>query len=392
MLIEAPERFEQYGSVRIYDVSKVLELDSLASRNPTGTYKLDYSELEDIGSRTAIVVPVKNEELFTLEGVLAGIPHLSPIILVSASSRLPIDRYKHEMALSKNFYYRTDRPIVTVHQRDPFWGEYLSGTQLEELLDDSGVVRKGKGEGMILGVMIAKYLGYEYVGFIDSDNYVPGSVHEYAWTYYAGFAMAESKGSMIRIQWPYKAKLQESEVYLRRRGRVSRVTNSVMNHVLTMIRRIETDIIKTANSGEHALSMDLATEMRWAGEFAVEPFEYIYLLEKCWIEKDENGCPMIKEGVKIIQLESRNPHIHASRDDEHLIEMLALSLGTIYHSKLVNDSLKKYVIETLRNYGYTGKEPPKPRVYPPIKSVDIDKIVSHVLSESLDARIYGLNP
>ncbi|MCE4614720.1 MAG: mannosyl-3-phosphoglycerate synthase [Desulfurococcales archaeon] len=390
MLIEAPERFEQYGSVRIYDVSKVLELDSLASHNPSGTYKLDYNELEDIGSRTAIVVPVKDEELFTLEGVLAGIPHLSPIILISASSRLPIDRYRHELALSKNFYYRTSRPIIVIHQRDPVWSEFLAGTPLEELLDENGIVRKGKGEGMILGVMVAKYLGYEYVGFIDSDNYVPGSVHEYAWTYYAGFAIAESKGSMIRIQWPYKAKLQESEVYLRRRGRVSRVTNTVINHVLTMIRRIETDVIKTANSGEHALSMDLAVDLRWAGGFAVEPFEYVYLLEKCWIEKDENECPMIKEGVKIIQLESRNPHIHASRDDGHLIEMLALSLGTIYHSKLVNGGLKEYVINTLRNYGYTGKEPPKPRVYPPIKSVDIDKIVSHVLSESIDARIYGL--
>jgi mannosyl-3-phosphoglycerate synthase len=390
VLIEAPERFEQYGSVRIYDVSKVLELDSLASRNPPGTYKLDYNELEDIGSRTAIIVPVKDEELFTLEGVLAGIPHLSPIILVSASSRLPIDRYKHEIALSKNFYYRTDRPIVIIHQRDPTWGEYLADTNLNIMLDEEGVVRKGKGEGMMLGVMVAKYLGYEFVGFIDSDNYVPGSVHEYAWTYYAGFAMAESKGSMIRIQWPYKAKLQESEVYLRRRGRVSRVTNSVMNHVLTIIRRIETDIIKTANSGEHALSMDLALQLSWAGGFAVEPYEYVYLLEKCWIERSEEECPMIKDGVKIIQLESRNPHIHASRDDEHLIEMLALSLGTIYHSKLVNDDLREYIVDTLRNYGYTGKEPPRPRIYPPIKTINIEKVVSHVLTESSDTRIYGL--
>jgi len=47
-------------------------------------------------------------------------------------------------------------------------------------------------------------------------------------------------------------------------------------------------------------------------------------------------------------------------------------------------------LNKLRNYGYTGKEPPKPRVYPPIKSIDVEKIVSHVLTESSDARIYGL--
>ncbi len=390
MLIEMPERFEQYGPIRIYDVTKVLELDSLASRTPPGTHSLSVSELEDIGSRTSIVVPVKDEELLTLDGVLSGIPHLSPIIIVSASSRLPIDRYKHELDLARNFYSRTGHQIIVVHQRDEKWGEYLAGTPLEAMLDDDGRVRKGKGEGMLLGVMIAKYLGSEFVGFIDSDNYVPGSVHEYSWIYYAGFALAETKNAIIRIQWPYKAKLQETEIYLRRRGRVSRVTNSVLNHVLTMIKRIETDVVKTANSGEHALGVDLALEMKWAGSFAVEPFEYIHLLEKCWILKDRDECPMISEGVKIIQLESRNPHIHASRDDEHLLEMLALSLGTIYHSKLVDDRLKEYIMDTLRNYGFTGKEPPQPRVYPPPKTVDAEKIVSNVLAESMDARVYGL--
>ncbi|MEB3806303.1 MAG: mannosyl-3-phosphoglycerate synthase, partial [Desulfurococcales archaeon] len=305
MLIEYPQHFETYGAVRIYDVIKVLELDANGYRGHRGSYILDCAISENIAHQTAIVIPVKNEDLLTLEGVMSAIPHLSPIILVSASARKPADRYMYEVELARTLHTSTRRTIVVVHQRDPIWGEVLSGTSLESMIDpETGTVRKGKGEGMLLGVLIAAGLGMRYVGFIDSDNYVPGAAHEYAWIYYSGFALSPTPYTMIRIKWPFKGKLAASDVYLRRRGRVSRTTNSIINYALTIHKRVETDIIQTANSGEHALSIDLALKLRWAGGFAIEPFQIIDLLERCYLDLSSNTCPLLPEGVTVYQVES----------------------------------------------------------------------------------------
>ena len=383
MLIEYPQHFETYGAVRIYDVIKVLELDANGYRGHRGSYILDCSISENIAHQTAIVIPVKNEDLLTLEGVMSAIPHLSPIILVSASARKPADRYMYEVELARTLHTSTRRTIVVVHQRDPIWGEVLSGTSLESMIDpETGTVRKGKGEGMLLGVLIAAGLGMRYVGFIDSDNYVPGAAHEYAWIYYSGFALSPTPYTMIRIKWPFKGKLAASDVYLRRRGRVSRTTNSIINYALTIHKRVETDIIQTANSGEHALSIDLALKLRWAGGFAIEPFQIIDLLERCYLDLSSNTCPLLPEGVTVYQVESRNPHIHAERGDDHIVEMTARSLGTIYYSKLAVDKVKQRIRKILGEYKWDS-DPPKPIVYDP-SNVNPEKIFTEAVALSND--------
>ncbi|MCE4620711.1 MAG: mannosyl-3-phosphoglycerate synthase [Desulfurococcales archaeon] len=381
MLIERPHRFESYGAVRIFDVAKVLELDANGYRGHRGAYALDCATAENIASQTAIVVPVKNEDLLTLEGVLSAIPHESPIVLVSASSRRPADKYKYEVELARSIHTSTRRPIVTVHQFDPVWGEVLQGTPLESMIDEgTGTIRKGKGEGMLLGVIVAAALGMEYVGFIDSDNYVPGAAHEYAWIYYAGFSLSTTPYSMVRIKWPFKGKLAASDVYLRRRGRVSRTTNAIMNYALSLLRKVETDIVQTANSGEHALSIDLALKMKWAGGFAVEPYQLVNLFENCYIELSSDTCPALPEGVTIFQIQSRNPHIHAERGDEHIAEMTAVSLGTIYHSKLADERVKIRIERILRDQGFL-EQPPKPRVYEPA-GIDPQKVFTEAVTLS----------
>ncbi|MCE4601542.1 MAG: mannosyl-3-phosphoglycerate synthase [Desulfurococcales archaeon] len=383
MLIEYPQHFETYGAVRIYDVIKVLELDANGYRGHRGSYILDCSISENIAHQTAIVIPVKNEDLLTLEGVMSAIPHLSPIILVSASARKPADRYMYEVELARTLHTSTRRTVVVVHQRDPIWGEVLSGTSLESMIDpETGTVRKGKGEGMLLGVLIAAGLGMRYVGFIDSDNYVPGAAHEYAWIYYSGFALSPTPYTMIRIKWPFKGKLAASDVYLRRRGRVSRTTNSIINYALTIHKRVETDIIQTANSGEHALSIDLALKLRWAGGFAIEPFQIIDLLERCYLDLSSNACPLLPEGVTVYQVESRNPHIHAERGDDHIVEMTARSLGTIYYSRLAVDKVKQRIRKILDEYRWDS-DPPKPIVYDP-SNVNPEKIFTEAVALSND--------
>ncbi|MCE4618721.1 MAG: mannosyl-3-phosphoglycerate synthase [Desulfurococcales archaeon] len=381
MLIEHPHRFETYGAVRIYDVIKVLELDASGYRGHRGSYTLDCTITENIAAQTAIVIPVKNEDLLTLEGVISAVPHLSPIILVSASSRKPADRYRYEVELARSVHTATRRNIVVVHQHDPVWGEVLAGTSLEQMIDkDTGTIKKGKGEGMLLGVLVAAALGMKYVGFIDSDNYVPGAAHEYAWIYYSGFSLSTTPYTMVRIKWPFKGKLAASDVYLRRRGRVSMTTNSIMNYALTLNKKVETDIIQTANSGEHAMSIELALKMKWASGFAVEPYQLVDLLEKCYLGLSNGDCNMLPEGISIYQIESRNPHIHAERGDEHIVEMTATSLGTIYHSKLADEKVKTRITKILREYNWED-DPPKPVAYDP-SGVNPEKVFMEAVSLS----------
>ncbi len=380
LLLSPPSGFEAYGAVRVFEEARVLGLDVASGK--AGGLLVGRGELEDYGSRTAIVVPVKDEDPLTLENVLRAIPTVSPLVVVSASTREPLDNYRGELELAEMIGRSLGRKIVVVHQFDPAWGEALEGTSLEDMLED-GKVRGGKGEGMILGVLLAAWLGADYVGFIDSDNWVPGSATEYSWIYYSGFALARSRYPMVRLIWPYKGKLATGDVYLRRRGRVSRHTNALLNMILTRMRRIETDIVKTGNAGEHAMSIKLALSMDWAGGFAVEPYQLVWLLENCGPVAGLGECPALPDTVEVYQIEALNPHIHAERGDEHIAGMLAKSIGVIYHSRLAWDELRREALRRLREQGYEG-EPPKPRVYQ-VRGVDPSKIVEKFLAASRDA-------
>ncbi|MFQ5825529.1 MAG: mannosyl-3-phosphoglycerate synthase, partial [bacterium] len=80
MRIEIPREIERFGAVRFYGLQKVLELDSglngSASPEPgTGIQQIPYEALFEIEKDMAIVIPVRNERLKLIEGVLAGIPH-----------------------------------------------------------------------------------------------------------------------------------------------------------------------------------------------------------------------------------------------------------------------------------------------------------------------------
>ncbi|MCE4628302.1 MAG: mannosyl-3-phosphoglycerate synthase [Desulfurococcales archaeon] len=388
MLIEYPYRFENYGAVRIHETINVLEIDSTNHRGFRGVYSVTYDAIEEYAHRTAIVIPVKNEDILTLEGVISAIPHASLVILISASSRSPVDIYRQEVDLARSIHENTRRPIIVAHQRDPVWGEVLRGTPLEDMLDEDGLVRYGKGEGMLLAAILAAGLGYNYVGYIDSDNYVPGSAHEYSWIYYGGFSLNPGPYVMVRIKWPYKGKLVggTSQLYLRRRGRVSRITNAVLNHALSIIRKIETDIISTANSGEHAMSTRLALNMKWAGGFAIESYQLVYLLESCFLGLDDGQCRFLPEGVTLYQIQSRNPHIHAERDDEHIVDMVVKSLSTIYYSRLNNEDVTKRIRSILESYNW-DRPLPKPRIYDP-RGIDPEKITTYVISNSMDIHFF----
>ncbi|WP_042697765.1 mannosyl-3-phosphoglycerate synthase [Thermococcus sp. PK] len=377
MLLEAPVYKEIFGAVKIYELQKVIKMDTETEDVPMFTVQnIPREDIYRTIGEMAIIVPMKNEKLHLVDGVLKAIPHKSPIIIVSNSKRKGPNRFKQEVDLVKHFCNLTHSKVIMIHQRDPGLAEAFRETGYEDILDENGLVRSGKGEGMLIGIMLARAIGAKYVGFIDADNYIPGAVNEYVKDYAAGFLMSESEYAMVRLHWRHKPKVSRGTLYFRKWGRVSEITNRYLNQLISEKTTFETTIMATGNAGEHAMTMKLAEIMPFSTGYSIEPYEIVYLLERfgSW-ENVEEFQDVFDQGIEIFQIETLNPHFHEDKGQEHVKEMVLLSLTTIYHSKLASERLKRQILEDLRMHGIITEteEPPKPRIMRPIKDIDPKK-------------------
>jgi mannosyl-3-phosphoglycerate synthase len=380
---------EHLGSVKIHGVRRVIELDSGArpsSITPSGVESqvVERSAIEAVEPKLAIILPVKNEDLKVFEGVLSGVPHDCLIIVVSNSRRDDIDFFKSEQDILTRFCQVTQRQAVIVHQKDPYLARAIEEAGYPELLDDDGFIHNGKSEGMLTGLLLAGMLGKEYVGFIDSDNFIPGAVQEYAKIYAIGFSLSSSPYSMVRIQWRYKPKML-GELYFKKWGRVTEITNKYLNHFLSTKGRFETDIIKTGNAGEHAMSLDLAMRLTYASGYGVETQELISIFEEFGITPLTDRA-VAEKGVEIMQTETINPHLHEERgDSDHLYQdMLLPSLAVIYHSPVCEDSTRTLIKNQLVELGCikAEEEVPRMRLMPPPQKADLS-VLSGLLEDHL---------
>jgi mannosyl-3-phosphoglycerate synthase len=200
--------------------------------------------------------------------------------------------------------------------------------------------------------------------------------------------MSESKYKMARIYWSYKAWMSPDELYYRRMGRASSIVNALFNKVLSYRRRVETDIIKTSNSGEHAMSMDLAREIVYGGGFSVETQELISILEKCYLGVERALCPSLPEGIEIYQVESLSPHIHAEKGEAHVLEMIFESASALYHSEIAEEKGKSFILKTLGDLGFS-RDPVQISRYEYPK-IDARKLMDTVLTESTLSTGFGV--
>ncbi len=391
MLLEAAVYKELLGSIMLHEVQRVLKLDTETQfvKSPL-IQNIGREKIYETLGKLAIVVPMKDEKLQLIDGVLKAIPHKCPIIIVSGSQKEGVNRYKLEVELVKHFYRLTQSTVVMVHQRDAALAEEFRSAGYTEILDEKGLVRRGKGEGMIIGMLIAKAIGAEYVGFVDADNYIPGSVNEYVKDYAAGILMAHSDYVMVRLSWRHKPKVAGQSLYFRKWGRVSEITNRYMNMLIGAKTGFETNIIVTGNAGEHALSLKLADHMEFSTGYSIEPYQLVYLFENFGGEAAKQEFQHIYEaGIEIFQIETLNPHIHEEKGDEHIKEMILMSLATIYHSADSTDNIRERILRELVNYQAIedGEEPPKPKILPPIGSIDARKWFEGVQKRS-DSLLY----
>jgi len=83
---------------------------------------------------------------------------------------------------------------------------------------------------------------------------------------------------MVRILWQYKPKISGG-LYFKKWGRVSQVTNKYLNDLIYTRTGFETEVVRTGNAGEHAMSMKLAEILPYASGYAVEPQELVSIFE-----------------------------------------------------------------------------------------------------------------
>jgi mannosyl-3-phosphoglycerate synthase len=382
MRFEAIRAADHVGPVKIHDVCRALELDSGSdaaafTKDNAGTRRISREAISNIEQKLAIVLPVKNEDLKVFEGVLSGVPHDCLMIIISNSNP---DYFKSEKDIVPRFCNVNKRQSMVVHQKDPDLANAFSFSGYPDIIDDDGLIRSGKSEGMIIGIVMSKIMGREYVGFIDTDNYIPGAVMEYVKHYASGFSMIESPYAMVRILWKYKPKLI-GELYFKKWGRVSEISNRFVNALLSTKGRFETEVIKTANAGEHAMSLELAMRLTYGSGYAVETQELISILENFSGILENTDDSVAEKGVEVIQTESINPHLHAEKGDDHLVqEMLIPSLSVIYYSPLCEDKTKEIIKKQLIDMECIkeGEEVPNIQLIAPPQNIDLSMFADNI--------------
>jgi len=386
MRIESPRYTERFGAVRINDAQQVLELDSgrakeLPFQENIAVQKIEEDVIKDFEERMAIVIPTKDEKLKLFEGVVSGVPHECLIIVVSNSQRRRVDRFRMEKDALNQFCHFTRREALIIHQKDPVLARALAEAGYTDILGEDGLIRSGKAEGMLAAIFVAMAAKKDFVGFIDADNYFPGAVWEYARCYATGFSMAKSPYSMVRVLWRYKPKISAG-MFFKRWGRVSEITNRCMNSLISNKTGFETEIIKTGNAGEHAMSLGLAEILTYASGYAVEPQELISVFEGFGGVLPMAQATAAKHGIEIFQTETRNPHLHEEKGGKHLlVEMLLPGLGSIYHSSLCEEETKQLIINELlqQNAIQPDEEPPKPRLITPLRTIKLKKFTAAMM-------------
>jgi len=394
MKLDLPRYTERFGAISLHGVQRVYELDSgFNDGRPTSetVQSIGNEEISEIEKKMAIVIPIKGERLKLLEGVLSGIPHDCLTIIVSNSPRQPVDRYKLEKEALEQFNRFVGKNAIILHQKDFGLSDALKDVGYTTIFGADDIVRNGKAEGMITGMLLAKMAGKDYVGFIDADNYVPGAVNEYVKIFTSGIAMSKTPYTMVRISWIYKPKVSESGLYFSKWGRVSEITNQYLNSLVSYYTGFETEVMRTGNSGEHCMSIKLAELLSYSSGFSVEPYEIVNILEEFGgILPTENQDAMDK-GVEIMQVETRNPHFHEEKGDDHLKEMFNGSLSCVYHSKICPPKLREKILEDLRGRGIVeeGQELDPLKKISSFKDIDIHQFAK-ILHEKATSFVHSI--
>ena len=136
------------------------------------------------------------------------------------------------------------------------------------------------------------------------------------------------------------------------------------------------------------MSLDLGLKMRLAGGFAVEPYEYLDMFEQFGGVLESTSADVMASSVSVVQIETRNPHFHDNKGEEHVQGMRMQALNSIYHSPVTLPAVRQAIVDFMVEQGAlaVGQEPPRERVYPPVGTLDLDLLYDALDAEALSFR------
>jgi mannosyl-3-phosphoglycerate synthase len=331
-------------------------------------------DLNQFLARTAFVVAHKNESLETLLGVIWYLPVNSPILIVTNCSE--IEKEKLERALIEQLSHHLH--VYLIHQKDEAIARFFADRGLHTILDTTGRVTNGKGEGMYIGTLIASLLGYPtWIVFYDADNFVPSALLEYTLAMSRLFMREHTSSSQceyekqdlhnVRICWSSKPTLGTRSLPVGEMGRCTRVVSPLLTELVSHWFGIQNCAIISSNSGEQGFTMEAAQTLRFSSGYSVETFLFLDLLSNAVTLHNE----VHPRRVILQQYQAQSPHFHEKGDEEHIKRMIADSLGSFYYFKERFSPDFRRKIQLI--YRDLELEIRLPSVYPSLRELLIEK-------------------
>src|SRR5262249_48205668 len=165
----------------------------------------------------------------------------------------------------------------------------------------------------------------------------------------------------IRLAWASKVDFREPLPDRQVMGRCTAIVSPLVTTIVESLFGAASPPIWSTNAGEQAMSWDAATTLRFSSGFSNETFQ---LLDLVFASVGTNGRP---RRVILQQFHSVNPHVHTRRNDDHIRNLVAQSMGGIlaFRDSLPSAALRavesvteRYALDTI-----------EPTIYPPIKSL-----------------------
>lgn len=300
-----------------------------------------FGDLSYFVRHTAFIIPHKSEPVDTLLTLLRYLPADSPRIVVTncAPGVLPQLTYELEGSLTSR------NPTYLIHQKDERVAHFFRECGVSHILDASGSVVDGKGEGMYIGTILAALLGIaEWVVYFDADNYAPSALLEYTLAMSQLFmppADAYPLGRRSR-GYPERAPLHNVRVCWASKptydgvsfapqppilGRCTQVIAPLCDELLRMWQPQSAQRLLTPNAGEQGMTMATAMALRFSSGFSIETFQLLELaftgVRSARFQRAA-GPP----SARLQQYLSGSPHFHEKKDEAHIRGMIAESLGS----------------------------------------------------------------
>src|SRR5205823_3098916 len=241
---------------------------------------------------------------------------------------------QEEIALSIREHLTFHRNIYVIHQKDERIARFFQAHGVEHILGNDGKVRNGKGEGMYIGALCSILLRYpRWIVFYDADNLVPCALLEYTLAmgrlflsahgpYISHDSDASAPLHNIRICWSSKPSMKNGVLENNLLGRCTRVISPIFGDLLEEWFGLLNYRIVSSNAGEQAMTTKTARALRFSSGFSVETFQ---LLDLLYMATEWRGH---HNDVLLQQYQSQSPHFHTKKEDEHIRQMIAVSLGS----------------------------------------------------------------